>query len=120
MINVYVFDVKVWDFLYNEDDNGDGMLDVDEDYNGNGKFDWIDGINGIGGAFVDVGYVVVIVGVLVILGGVYFLVNRVMVSASYGLCGAVVFLENCVLDIWVLFVDVDGDGGFELFLYCDL
>ena len=56
MTNVHAFDVKVWDPLYNEDDNGDGTLDADEDYNGNGKLDWTDGTNGTGGAFVDVGH----------------------------------------------------------------
>ncbi len=39
MSNVFAFDVKVWDPLYNEDANSNGALDSGEDANNNGVLD---------------------------------------------------------------------------------
>ncbi|WP_166830566.1 PilW family protein [Thalassoroseus pseudoceratinae] len=39
MSNVFAFDVKVWDPLYNEDANSDGALSTGEDANNNGVLD---------------------------------------------------------------------------------
>lgn len=51
LTNVDAFDVKVWDNGYNEDLNGNGMLDNGEDSNGNGVLDaglWVDLGNNFG------------------------------------------------------------------------
>jgi len=98
--NVHSFDVKVWDDTYNEDANGNGVLDAGEDANRNGTLE-------TAGGFADVGHGAT--------GGDYrqAINDHVINSINYGPASNLDNDKNRIYDTWYPGFDINGGGNDE-------